>query len=76
MEQHNVCRINEWQAKILSKDLAGKPLTLLTTYSGEKDLMFEANFSNSSATGHATPSSSAISTKRASMSASKEVQST
>jgi hypothetical protein len=47
-----------------------------TTYSGECFLMLAAKVSNFSATGHLTPSSSAMSTKRCSMSARSEVQST
>ena len=47
-----------------------------TMYSGECFLMFLANVSNFSCTGHLSPSSSAISTKRCSMSARSAVQST
>ena len=47
-----------------------------TMYSGECFLMFLANSSNFSRTGHLRPSSSAMSTKRCSMSARSDVQST
>ena len=47
-----------------------------TTYSGECFLMFLANSSNFSCTGHLRPSSEAMSRKRRSMSARSAVQST
>ena len=48
----------------------------LTIYSGERLLMTEENSSNFSEMGYLTPSSSAISTKRVSMSLSSCEQST